>query len=297
MLRSPPTVLRDSASFRAACDDARARGARVGFVPTMGALHEGHLELVTRARATCDFVVVSIFVNPTQFGPNEDFARYPRDEAGDLERLASVSTDAVFLPTPDAMYPAGERTRVHVGGLGDHFCGPFRPGHFEGVATIVAKFFGLVGQATAVFGRKDYQQLAILRRLATDLFLPITVVGVPTVRESDGLAKSSRNRYLTAEARAEAVAIPRALAGAHARFAAGERHAAALVGPVRDALRSTFDSVDYADLGDPDTLVPFPDEARVPPRTLLAVAVRTGTTRLIDNVVLGEDRSPVPEGS
>jgi pantoate--beta-alanine ligase len=198
-------VVKSPEEARAACDAARARGLRVGLVPTMGALHEGHIALVHEALRHADFVMCSIFVNPTQFGPNEDFARYPRDLEGDMRKLEGVSV--VFAPEATAMYPAGDETRVHVGPLAAHLCGPHRPGHFEGVATVVTKLFAITGACTAVFGKKDYQQLAILRRVAIDLFLPVTVVGHPIVRQRDGLAMSSRNAYLSPEERARSLAL------------------------------------------------------------------------------------------
>jgi pantoate--beta-alanine ligase len=290
---SAPEIKRTVAEFRAACDAARAGGSRLGFVPTMGALHPGHLRLVEVARRHAERVVVSIFVNPTQFGPNEDFARYPRNLERDVESLASAGADLVFAPeTPAEVYPPGEQTRVTVAVLGDHLCGPFRPGHFQGVATVVAKLFAMVGPCTAVFGRKDYQQLKIVERLARDLLLPVTVVGEPTVRDSDGLALSSRNAYLSAAERERALAIPRALAAAAAAFGAGERRAGALIEPVRAALAAAQLRVDYADVAEPDLLVPFEATAVVGERALLALAAFCGTTRLIDNLVLGEDVAP-----
>ncbi len=199
-----PIVLKDPAEVRKVCDDARARGRLVGFVPTMGALHAGHLALVTaaRARSRDAFVVCSIFVNPTQFGPSEDLARYPRDLAGDVNKLVGV--DLVLAPDPSAIYLPGERTRVRVDELTSHLCGPHRPGHFEGVATVVAKLFSIVGPCSAVFGKKDFQQLAVIRRMALDLFFPVEVVGHAIVREADGLAMSSRNAYLSVEERSRA---------------------------------------------------------------------------------------------
>jgi pantoate--beta-alanine ligase len=285
-------VLRDPNEVRRACDEARARGARVGFVPTMGALHEGHLSLVREARKHATFVVCSIFVNPTQFGPNEDFAKYPRDLEGDVGKLEGV--DVVFAPPPDAMYPNGERTRVRVEGLTEHLCGPHRPGHFEGVTTVVAKLFSVIGPSVAVFGKKDYQQLAVLRRMTTDLFFPIEVVGHPIVREKDGLAMSSRNAYLSAEERTRALGLSRGLRAAHEAFTKGERSAGVLRKLALEAIEPIATSIDYVTIADADAITPFADEAQVPDRTLLAVACRVGATRLIDNVVLGEDPSPRP---
>lgn len=289
---SAPRIFRTIAEFRSACDEARGGGARLGFVPTMGALHSGHLQLVQVARRHAERVAVSIFVNPTQFGPNEDFERYPRNLERDVELLASAGAELVFAPAAGEMYPKGEQTRVTVATLGEHLCGPFRPGHFQGVATVVTKLFAVAGACTAVFGRKDYQQLKIIERLARDLLLPVNVVGEPTVRDADGLALSSRNAYLTPEQRQQALAIPRALAGAARAFAAGERRAGALIAPVREALAAAQLRADYADIAEPDQLFPLDLGAPVGERALIAVAAFCGTTRLIDNLVLGEDPAP-----
>jgi pantoate--beta-alanine ligase len=264
----------------------------IGFVPTMGALHEGHLALVREAKRRAPFVAVSIFVNPTQFGPNEDFGRYPRDLASDTAKVASVGADLVFAPEAGAMYPEGEQTRVNVGALALPLCGRFRPGHFEGVATVVTKLFALAGPSVAVFGKKDYQQLAILRRLAKDLFFPVEIVGHPIVREPDGLAMSSRNAYLSPPDRQRALGLSRGLAAARLAFEGGERAASALRSAARAEVERNADSIDYVDVTDPDSLVPVPEDGRVGARALVAIACRIGATRLIDNVVLGED--PVP---
>jgi pantoate--beta-alanine ligase len=229
-------------------------------------------------------------VNPTQFGPNEDFSRYPRELEADVARCATVGVDSVFAPEPSAMYPAGDETRVRVGALAEPLCGRFRPGHFEGVATVVAKLFLLAGRSIALFGRKDYQQLQVIRRLATDLFVPVDVVGVPTVREADGLAMSSRNRYLAPRDRARALVIPKALGEAVRSWEQGQRDAEDVRARVEARVRAEVDSIDYVDVRDPDSLAEVaPGSSRV----LLAMAVRVGGARLIDNVVLGEDRSPI----
>lgn len=290
-----PVVVRSPAEVRAACDAARARGERVGFVPTMGALHEGHLTLLDEARRRASFAVVSIFVNPTQFGPNEDFARYPRDLARDVALLAPRGASLVFAPEPGAMYPPGDETRVRVAALAEPLCGAFRPGHFEGVATVVTKLLALVGPSVAIFGRKDYQQLAIIRRLVQDLFLPIEVVGAPIVREPDGLAMSSRNAYLAPDERARALSLSRALAAAHATFAAGERRGAALRDAALAVVAPAVDRMDYVDVTDPDSLASFaaPGAAPVGARALVAIAAHVGKTRLIDNSVLGEESAPL----
>ncbi|HSQ66169.1 MAG TPA: pantoate--beta-alanine ligase [Polyangiaceae bacterium] len=289
-----PTLVRLPSELRAACDQARAAGWRVAFVPTMGALHDGHLALVREARTHGDFVVVSVFVNPTQFGPNEDFSRYPRDLQGDARKLASVpgGVEVVFAPDPGAMYPEGEQTRVHPGALASGLCGPFRPGHFEGVATVVAKLFSIVGPCTAVFGRKDYQQLAIVRRMARDLFMPVSIAGHPIVREKDGLAMSSRNAYLSPSERERALCLARGLSSAARAFSAGERSATVLERAARAEVERGADTIDYVSVVDPDSLQAF--SSGTGSRALVAIACRIGKTRLIDNAVLGEDPSPLP---
>jgi pantoate--beta-alanine ligase len=285
-----PRLVSTPSEIRAACDLARAGGANVGFVPTMGALHEGHLALAREAGRRAGFVAASIFVNPTQFGPNEDFTRYPRDLEGDVAKLAGAGVDVVFTPTPAEMYPAGDATRVRVEGVTAPLEGNFRPTHFEGVATVVAKLFAAVGPCVAVFGRKDYQQLLVVRRMARDLLLPVEIVGHPIVRERDGLALSSRNAYLSAEERARALSIVRGLQAAALRFGEGERDPRALEQAARASIEPAATSVDYVEVRDADTLAPL---AAVADRAVLAVACRVGTTRLIDNVVLGEDPPPL----
>lgn len=279
--------------FRAACDAVRAAGQRLGLVPTMGALHAGHLALVREAGRHADQVAVSIFVNPTQFGPNEDLERYPRDLTGDVKKCAGAGASLVFAPSPEEMYPEGERTRVNVLGVSEHLCGASRPTHFEGVATIVTKLFAVAGPCTAVFGRKDYQQLRVIQRMVRDLLLPVQVVGHPTIREPDGLALSSRNAYLSDDDRRRASIIPRSLSEAVQRFEAGERRAGALRVPVAEAIAEAGLKVDYVTVATPLDIHPIPDEAAVGDTAVLAVAVYCGGARLIDNVVLGEDPPPV----
>jgi pantoate--beta-alanine ligase len=294
MSQSPPTlptVLRRAADLADLCRDARSKGDRVGFVPTMGALHAGHLALASEARRRARRVVASIFVNPTQFGPNEDLSRYPRDLDGDLAKLASRGVDAVFAPEPGELYPAGEDTRVRVGKLAEPLCGRSRPGHFEGVATVVTKLFAIVGPSVAVFGKKDYQQLQIIRRLTRDLFLPVEIVGLPTVREPDGLAMSSRNAYLSADERTRARSLSVGLDAAVRAFRAGERRARQLENLAREPVERAATSVEYVEVRDAETLASIDD--RVGERAVLAMACRVGATRLIDNVVLGEDPSPL----
>jgi pantoate--beta-alanine ligase len=290
MARSSPRVVRSPLEIRAACDEARQGGARIGFVPTMGALHAGHLALVAEARRRAEVVVASIFVNPTQFGPSEDYARYPRDLDGDIEKLAAAGTDLVFAPAREDMYAPGDDTRVHVGALTATLDGVHRPGHFDGVATVVAKLFAAIGPCAAVFGRKDYQQLLVVRRMARDLLMPVAIVGHPIVRETDGLALSSRNAYLSAEERLRALAIVQGLDAAARRFAEGERDARALEGFAREPIQKAATSIDYVETRDADTLTPL---ALVEARAVLLVACRVGTTRLIDNLVLGEDAPPL----
>ena len=284
-------VIEDPLEVRKACEAARARGLGVGFVPTMGALHAGHLALTREAKKRAKFVVCSIFVNPTQFGPNEDLARYPRDLEGDVRKLEDV--DVVFAPAPEAMYVPGERTRVRVDELTAHLCGPHRPGHFEGVTTVVAKLFSIVGPSVAVFGKKDFQQLAVIRRMTKDLFFPVEIVGHPIVREPDGLAMSSRNAYLSPEERQRALGLSRGLAEAARAFEKGERRAGVLRNLALASIEPIATSIDYVSVADVDALTPLPDDATAPERVLLAVACRVGGTRLIDNVVLGEDPPPV----
>ncbi len=256
----------------------------LGFVPTMGYLHEGHLALVRRARAENDHVAVSIFVNPTQFGPREDFARYPRDTERDLTLLRAEGVDLVFMPEADEIYPPGFDTWVQVGGVTRRLEGKARPGHFRGVATVVCKLFNIVGPGRAYFGQKDAQQLRVITKMVRDLDMPVEIVPVPTVREPDGLALSSRNVYLSPDEREQALSLSRALATAQEMVAAGERR----TGPIRAAMRRLIEAqpaatIDYISIADSATL----EELSVIDRpALISLAVRIGATRLIDNVVI-----------
>jgi pantoate--beta-alanine ligase len=278
-------VLREGAALRALIEDRRRDGARVALVPTMGYLHDGHLSLLRHARGLADLLVMSSFVNPTQFGPNEDLARYPRDEAGDLAKAAASGADIVFAPDAASMYPPGYQTFVEVRALSAPLCGEKRPGHFAGVASVVAKLFHLAQPHVAVFGQKDYQQLAIIRRMVRDLDFGIEIVGCPIVREADGLAMSSRNAYLSPDERAAARCLSRGLAAAEARYAAGERSAAALVAAATDVIRATPAArIDYVELRDGDSLDAIDAVTRP---AVLALAVFIGKTRLIDNAVVG----------
>ncbi len=283
-------IARTIAATRAAVTTARRAGRTIGCVPTMGALHAGHLSLVEAARRDGTFVVVTIFVNPTQFGPHEDYARYPRDEAGDLRQCERAGANLVFLPSVEEMYPPGTVTTVHVARLTATLCGPCRPGHFDGVATVVTKLLNIVQPDRAYFGRKDYQQLAVIRQMVRDLNTPVEIIGCPTVREPDGLAMSSRNAYLTPDERQRALALSRALIAAREAIVGGERDPAAVEATMRavvEAARPT--GIDYVSVVDPVTLQPI---ERIAGPVLAALAVWFGRTRLIDNVVV----DPIGDG-
>lgn len=276
-------VVRDPAALRAALAPLRRAGGRIALVPTMGALHEGHVSLVAAARAHgATHVVASIFVNPTQFGPNEDFAVYPRDEAGDLAALARAGVDIAYLPDAAAMYPKGDATRVRVSGLTECLCGPLRPGHFEGVATVVTKLFGQAQPDLAMFGEKDYQQLLVVRRMTEDLSLTPRIVPVPTLREADGLAMSSRNRRLSPDARALAPTLPARMRDIAAAIAGGAAPAPLLADGIAALTRAGFGPIDYLELRRVDDLAP----AQSAPARLFAAAYLEGV-RLIDNIPVG----------
>jgi pantoate--beta-alanine ligase len=273
-------VVRSVAALRAVVRPHKHAGKRIGLVPTMGALHQGHLELVRTARRMSDFVVATIFVNPLQFNQSTDLAAYPRDEATDLNLLAATGTDLVFAPSVGEMYPRSFSTQVRVAGLTDHLDGPARPGHFEGVATVVTKLFNQVAPDIACFGEKDFQQLQVIRRLTRDLDLPVEIVGVPTVREPDGLAMSSRNRNLSEAERKTAARLPEILGRAIQCLADGGR-AEPVLEDARAALKDAgFGRIDYVELCDGQTLHPL---AAAQPGARLFAAVHLGATRLIDN--------------
>jgi pantoate--beta-alanine ligase len=280
-----PPFCRDPAEMRQVVRAWRAEGKKVGLVPTMGALHEGHLSLVEAARKQCDAVVVSIFVNPTQFGPSEDLAKYPRTLEADLALLAPVGVECVFAPSVEAMYPAGYSTFVEPPQVAVPLEGHCRPGHFRGVATIVLKLFEIVPADVAFFGQKDYQQSLVVRRMARDLDVPIEIEVCATIREPDGLALSSRNRYLSPAERRQALALSRALRAASDEMARGERSASVLRAMMRDILHGAgIERIDYVAIADPETL----DEIATLKRPALALlACHVGTTRLIDNAPLG----------
>lgn len=275
-------ITRDIAGTRAAVVAARRAGRRIGLVPTMGYLHAAHLSLVEAARRDATYVVVSIFVNPTQFGPTEDLDRYPRDESGDLNKCKAAGVALVFIPPTAEMYRPQAATTVHVAGVTDTLCGPCRPGHFDGVATVVAKLFNIVQPDRAYFGEKDYQQLVVLRRMTRDLDLPIEIIGCPTVREPDGLAMSSRNALLSPDQRQRALVLYRSLCAARDRVRAGERDTQTIIGLMRQIVEEAApDKIDYISVVDPETLRPV---ARIEKPVRLALAVRLGPTRLIDNL-------------
>ena len=271
------------AELRRALCQARLGGRRIGFVPTMGYLHDGHLALVEASQMKCDVTVVSIFVNPTQFGPNEDLSVYPRDFPRDERLCHDAGVTILFVPDAQDVYPPGFHTFVEPGELAKPLCGSFRPGHFRGVATVVSKLFNMVQPDLAFFGQKDFQQCAVVRQMVIDLNFPIEIITVPTIRETDGLAMSSRNRYLNEEERWRALAISRGLFAAVAEFQAGERNAPELLAIAKQHLE-TVDRLEYLELVDGDTLKPAESPLYRP--AALCAAAYIGSTRLIDNVLL-----------
>ena len=300
-------IFKSIEEMRSACRAAKRADQRLGLVPTMGALHEGHLSLVRAAREQSTVVAVSIFVNPTQFGPNEDFSKYPRSFDRDCGLLEKEGVDLVFAPSVEEMYPGGTVTWVTVEELSDKLCGRSRPGHFRGVTTVVAKLFNIVEPDLAFFGQKDAAQLAIIRRMVRDLNFPVLVVGCPIVREADGLAMSSRNAYLDPQQRRSALALHRALLEIEELFHHGERNPQMLISAGKRIMQESGVRLDYLEIVDPGNLEPIPQTtwgqppklalsavegavqpsiARPPHTTLVAIAAFVGTTRLIDNVVL-----------
>jgi pantoate--beta-alanine ligase len=283
-------TVRTVAELREALRPARREERVIGLVPTMGALHDGHLSLVRHARATCDVIVVSLFVNPAQFNDTGDLAAYPRDEERDAALVAEIGADVLFAPAPDEVYPPGFATTVHVGGLTETLEGAHRGvAHFDGVTTVVAKLLNMVGPTVAFFGQKDAQQALVVRRLVRDLDLPVRIEVRPTVREPDGLALSSRNVHLKGADRERALALRDALSAAEASLEAGERDAAALRDTALAAMRSRGVEPDYLELVRPDDLSPV---SRVDGQVLVAVAASVGTTRLIDNTILNANGQP-----
>ena len=275
-------ILRRVADLRTLVAGWKAAGAVVGVVPTMGALHLGHLSLVRAARAACDRVIVTIFVNPVQFDNPADLAKYPRTEDGDAALLATVGVDAIFAPGPDQVYPKGFATKITVAGLSDPLEGTHRPGHFDGVATVVAKLFGMTQASHAFFGEKDWQQLAVVRRLVADLNLPVQIIGCATVREADGLAMSSRNAYLSAEERGLAPRLYAVISELAERVAAGADIVSSIANAKLKIKNAGFHKIDYVEVRDAESLAPVEDKPDRPLRILAAVWL--GKTRLIDNV-------------
>lgn len=276
-------IIHEKDALSRALAEIRGGGGSIAFVPTMGALHAGHMALVREARRHASHVVASIFVNPAQFGPNEDLASYPRRQAEDAAMLEGEGVAILWAPNAATMYPEGHTSRIHVGGVSEGLCGASRPGHFDGVATVVTKLFNQVRPDVALFGEKDYQQLAVIRRLVRDLDLDVRVVGVPTQRDADGLALSSRNAYLSEAERISARALPRALVEAAQAMRGGRDVGQALAKARTDLAAAGFDPVDYVELRDADTLAPLATLSA--PARLLAAA-RIGTTRLIDNIAV-----------
>jgi pantoate--beta-alanine ligase len=270
--------------MHARSEGLRLSGKKVGLFPTLGFLHEGHLELIREAKKRSDVVVMSLFVNPIQFGPNEDFEKYPRDTEGDLKKAKGAGVDMVFMPSVKEMYPEGFQSAVRVDNITEHLCGKSRPGHFEGVTTVVAKLFNITKPHVAVFGQKDFQQLAVIRRMVKDLDMDIEIIGVPTFREPDGLAMSSRNKYLNPEERKSALSLKKAIDMAKRLAEQGERDSSKIMTSIRELIISfPFTSIDYINLCDPDTLE---DINALKKKSLLALAVKVGSTRLIDNCVI-----------
>ena len=277
-------VIETVREMQATAEALRQAGQTIALVPTMGYLHEAHLELMRVGKRHADKLVISIFVNPTQFGPSEDFNRYPRDPEGDLDKAKSVGVDIVFMPPVEEMYPHGFQTTVSVSQLSQHLCGLSRPGHFDGVATVVCKLFNITKPHIAIFGQKDYQQLSIISRMVMDLNMDIQIIGVPTVREPDGLAMSSRNAYLSQDQRPSALCLKQSLDLASRLVEEGHQKASDIKKAVEDLIRShPYTKIDYVSICDPVTLEEID---HVEKSTLLALAVKVGQTRLIDNCIL-----------
>lgn len=278
------TVIERAAEMKAHSNALRKAGKSIALVPTMGALHEGHLSLMREGRKRADILVVSIFVNPTQFGPGEDYDKYARDREGDLQKMKGIGVDAVFMPGPEEIYPPGFQTYVSVEELEKPLCGASRPGHFRGVATVVLKLFNIVKADIALFGQKDYQQLKVIQRMARDLDLDIEVIGLPIVREETGLAMSSRNAYLSDEDRQRALSLSRALLEIKSQFANGAYETENLVQSAMKVLeQASVEDIDYLEIRDGETLEYKKEAAR---GDVIAVACRVGGARLIDNIIL-----------
>ncbi|MBW6512055.1 MAG: pantoate--beta-alanine ligase [Desulfuromonadaceae bacterium] len=281
-------TIADAAAMQQRCLAARRAGQTIAFVPTMGYLHEGHLSLLRAGRERGELLILSIFVNPTQFGPNEDLASYPRDLERDLAVAAEAGVDLVFLPTPEIMYPLHYATYVTVEGVTEGLCGANRPGHFRGVTTVVCKLFNIVQPDVALFGQKDFQQLAVIRRMTSDLNLPVEIVGMPIVREADGLAMSSRNVYLSTEERNQALALIDALRIAAAGLQSGQQDAQSLIALATDRIRrEPLATIDYIEIRDAVTLRPV-TKIVTEGEAVMLMAVKVGNTRLLDNHTLSQ---------
>ena len=279
-------VIESVKAMQSHCERLRLAGKKISFVPTMGYFHEGHLSLMKEARRTADHVVVSIYVNPTQFGPKEDFSKYPRDFDRDAAMAKSVGVDVIFFPPNSEMYPEGYQTYVNVEKVTQNLCGLSRPGHFRGVTTVCCKLFNIVKPHSAIFGRKDYQQLAAIKRMVADLNMDLEIVGMPTFREPDGLAMSSRNVYLSKEERASALSLVGSLKMAQKLYAEGERNAVKIIRQAEKLITSApFTAIDYIKICDAATLE---DVLEIKGEAVMALAVKVGKTRLIDNSVLGD---------
>lgn len=280
-------IINSAEKMQQAALSLKREGKRIAFVPTMGYLHEGHASLLREGRTRCDVLVLSIFVNPIQFGPNEDLDSYPRNLDGDCAIARECGVDIVFTPSAAGMYPPGFQTSIRVPELALPLCGASRPGHFDGVATVVAKLFNIVQPDVALFGKKDFQQLAIIRRMTVDLSLPVEIIGMPIVRERDGLAMSSRNAYLSADQRQSALCLSRSIRKVRELYSSGEQRVERLRSAALELIQAESAAVtDYLEFRDAGTLEPV---TTAHDTTLMALAVKTGTTRLIDNTVLGEE--------
>lgn len=280
-------IINSAEKMQQAALSLKREGKRIAFVPTMGYLHEGHASLLREGRTRCDVLVLSIFVNPIQFGPNEDLDSYPRNLDGDCAIARECGVDIVFTPSAAGMYPPGFQTSIRVPELALPLCGASRPGHFDGVATVVAKLFNIVQPDVALFGKKDFQQLAIIRRMTVDLSLPVEIIGMPIVRERDGLAMSSRNAYLSADQRQSALCLSRSIRKVRELYSSGEQRVERLRSAALELIQAESAAVtDYLEFRDAGTLEPV---TTAHDTTLMALAVKIGTTRLIDNTVLGEE--------
>jgi len=280
-------VIESIKEMQSLCESLRLSGKRISFVPTMGYFHEGHLSLMKEARKTADFVVVSIYVNPTQFAPKEDFSKYPRDFERDAQMARSVGVDVIFFPSNKEMYPDAHQTYVDVEKVTQNLCGLSRPGHFRGVTTICCKLFNIVKPHSAIFGKKDFQQLAAIKSMVADLNLDLEIIGLPTFREPDGLAMSSRNVYLSKEERSSALTLVSALKLAQKLYAEGERNAVVMIQQAEKLIKSVeYTDIDYIKICDAATLE---DVNEIKREAVMALAVKVGKTRLIDNSVLGEE--------